>query len=184
MAQRSKPADSYPYRQFGSYLKDLANEWERHKRRRFVQRAAAEEMHIDSTSISKFMMGKVLPTPRQCLLLAQFFDRRVEEVLRTAGYPDVQELAQAIEDDPTPRDAAVKKRVIDVLRMAQRSPLWQQLHPDNPYKEHANRILASDEDPYQKAVDYTDMVWFWYRSLEQNTPRGARKTDDLLPVVS
>ncbi len=180
----SRLTEIFPYAAFAAYLNELIRIWEEQHEAKFNQSNAGKKMNIQSSSFSKFSKGRNRPTEEQCLILASFFKRPVEEVLRAAGYPDLAGLRMLIEEDPTPRDVEVKKRVLDILHMAETAQLWQDLSPSNPYKDHANRILASDGDAYQKAVDYTDIVYFWYQSRERDTPRGQRKTDDMIPITS
>lgn len=173
-----------PFAEIAEYLDGLIHNYNQGKRfHRFVQRLAAEEMKIDSTSLSKYIHGRGRPTPSHCLALARFFGRPLEEVLRAAGYPDLRELYELVKTDESIEDRELKKRALDILAMAQASPLWRDLPSGNPYKDRAERDLASDKEPFQKALDYTDMVYFWYKSRDRDTLRWQRKTDEL-PKIS
>ena len=180
----TKLTEVFAYAGFAAYLNELIQKWEEERDAKFNQADAGKKTGIQPSSISKFTTGRNRPTPEQCLILAGFFKRPVEEVLNAAGYPDIAGLRKLIEEESVPRDEEVKKRVIDILRIAENAPLWRNLSSANPYKDHANRILASTGDAWQKALDYTDTVYFWSQSRDRDTPRGLRKTDDMLPIVS
>ncbi len=184
---RSRPNEVLPYKHFSVYLKELIAAWEKARdSERFVQTQVQEVMGIHSSSISKFVRGSHRPTPQQCLRIARFFDRSLEDILRAAWYPDVAELAKLVEADATPRLNELEKQyILDMLQIAQMSVAWQDLRwKRSPYKERAEKALASDDDAYEKASQYADAVYEWYHSREWDAPRWQRKTQDMLPVTS
>jgi len=177
-----------PFREFAAYFRELMGTWEARHREAYQYKEAADDLGIEASTQSKIGGGKSLPTPRQCLFIARYFGRPVEEVLRAAGYPDLKRLRQIVADDPTPRDPAVKVRVLGILEMALRpktktQPLsWHDVPATNPYRENAEIWLASDFSDWDKALHYADNVYFWYRSEDRSSERQTWKTDEMLAI--
>lgn len=169
-----------PFPAFKAYFFTLQNEWESKHHEHFFQKDMANETGLGTSWLSKIANGTVLPTESQCLIIARYFGHPVEEVLRAAGYPDLEGLRAIIAADETLRDPDEKKRVLDILHMAHSSPLWQNVSSKNEYKDLADQTLVSSRDPWQKAKDYVRIVWFWYTSTQQDTPLKAWNTQEML----
>lgn len=178
--KKPNPIQTTPYSGFAAYFNALVYGWEQSKGRRFNKTEVGQKMGINVSLLSKFAHGGLIPTPEQCLIIAKYFGQPVEEVLRAAGYPDLEGLRAIIAADETLHDPDEKKRVLDILHMAHTSPLWQNVSSKNEYKILADRTLASSEDPWQKATDYVRIVRFWYTSTEQDTPLKAWNTQEML----
>lgn len=178
--KKPNPIQVAPYSGFAAYFNALVYAWEQSNGRRFNKTEVGQKTGINVSLLSKFAHGGVVPTPEQCLIIARFFGQPVEEALRAAGYPDLEGLRAIIATDETLRDPDEKKRVLDILRMAHSSPLWQNISSQNEYKKLADQTLASSNDSWQKATDYVRIVWFWYNSTQQDTPLKAWNTQEML----
>ena len=142
-------------------------------------------MGINYTSFSYILNGRTRPTPEQTLIIARYFEVPLEDVIRAAGYADVQTLREWVANDEMPRDAAEKQYVLDVLAIALRLPEWQrETWQQSPFKDRAEKALASSREPYERAVEYADAVYEWGHSPERRIPRGMRNTEDIIPAVS
>lgn len=184
--EKESAEGSPPYTQFARQLNAWVLMWRAHHPDvKYNQRNATAEMGINYTSFSYILNGRYRPTIEQCLILARYFEIPLEDVLRAAGYFDLAGLRKWVAEDTALRDPAEKQYVLDVLRIALSLGEWQrEIWQQSPFKDRAERALASSRDPYERAVEYADAVYEWGHSPERSTPRGLRNTDDIMPVVS
>jgi transcriptional regulator with XRE-family HTH domain len=176
-----------PYAGLGRQMNEWVLRWRARHARDIVynQRAVAVEMGISATTFSNILNGRGRPTPAQCIILARFFEIPLEDLLSAAGYPDVAALRLWVINDPTPHDARERQYVATVLDIALRSKEWQQeTWQQSPYKDRAEKALASTKEAYERAIEYADAVYDWGHSPERHTPRRDRTTEDLLTAVS
>lgn len=154
-----------------------------HVRSPFYQRDLAEATGINVTFISKMVRGRDIPTSRQCLMISRFFGVDVQEVLRAAGYPDVNRLIQIVAN--TTRGTIKDRQYILSWLEAAQSPQWQGLDWESSiYKERADDILSLELEPYAKAHWYADVVYNWMIDPQRDLAPSERITYDHAVIVS
>ncbi len=148
----------------------------------YRQNLAAREMQpaLTQTALSNILNGYVIPTPREVLAVAHYYDVPLEEFLHLAGYPTLAELREFVKQDASEHNPRERDYILKMIEVAQRSVWYEQDWRKSVHKEAADEILASAREPYEKAARYADQVYYWGVDKDREKPRWGRRTDEIV----
>ena len=170
-----------------AFFDDVRLDWQTNNRKTFVIKDHAEATGIHTGTYGEIFGGKRRAALYQCLAIAHDLEIPVEPVLRVEGYPDAEVLIQLVEADTTPRYPGEKESILRTLRIALKSPVWQQAKwKDYTFRQQADFIMASDLDAYTKAALYADQVHEFSEHLRNNQiqQRAQRKTGEIVVTAA
>jgi len=181
----AKSSEARPYGDFADRLQEWILAYRvRNPRVPYVQRDAANAMGINPTTFSKLTRGRDSATPHQCVAIAHYFGVDVDEVLRTAGYPDVKQLTTLVANDRGEHDPKERAYILNMLPLAEH-PRWRETDwHTSAYKESADQVLGSELPPYLKGRQYADILYNWGKDIDRDKPRALRRTDEIMALVS
>ncbi len=183
--------DTAPYAAFAAQLRAWIGEYRyRHGMAYAIStKEQAAALDINESSWGRYLNGIKLPILAHCLTIAHAFDVPLEDVLRAAAYPTVDDLILFIQrlpdtvegvsgDDPFRREYAYLW--LEYTRRSKKWPAadWRTV----PQKAAAEFVLTRAElSLHERALYYADQVFSWYKAtkghtVERQTPAQLQAT--------